>query len=175
MARHCPTSAKRRLPRVRQVVVTSRSPVTVMPSVLLHSACLDSPLDTSSLSHPATRHHISLAYPIVSVIARICHTLASAGTLGALQMRPSNCVHRIVVTCYEYYAKCLAFSIRQCHTLRLAIARPPIRLLGQWLDTVQPRPAYPITRSMARHCPTSAKGRLHASGKSSSHPGVPSL
>ena len=133
MARHCPTSAIRRLPRVRQVVVTSRSPVTVMPSVFLHSAWLDSSLDTSSLSHPATRPHISLAYPIASVIARICHTLAWA--LGALQ-----CVRRVVVTCYEYYAKCLAFCIRQCHTLRLAIARLPIRLLDPWLDTVQPRP-----------------------------------
>jgi hypothetical protein len=48
----------------------------VMPSVFLHSAWLDSSLDTSSLSHPATRPHISLAYPIALVIARICHTLA---------------------------------------------------------------------------------------------------
>ena len=129
MARHCPTSAIRRLPRVRQVVVTSWSPVTVMPSVFLHSSWLDSSLDTSSLSHPATRHHISLAYPIASVIARICHTLAR-----------ERFSRRVVVTCYEYYANCLAFCIRQCHTLRLAIARLPIRLLDPWLDTVQPRP-----------------------------------
>jgi hypothetical protein len=48
----------------------------VMPGVFLHSAWLDSPLDTSSLSHPATRPDISLAYPIALAIARICHTLA---------------------------------------------------------------------------------------------------
>ena len=48
----------------------------MMPSVFLHSAWVSSSLDTSSLSHPATRHHISLAYPIALVIARICHTLA---------------------------------------------------------------------------------------------------
>jgi hypothetical protein len=82
----------------------------VMPGVFLHSAWLDSSIDTSSLSHPATSPHISLAYPIALVIARICHTLAWA--LGALQ-----CVRRVVVTCYEYYAECLAFCIRQCHTL----------------------------------------------------------
>jgi hypothetical protein len=99
----------------------------VMPGVFLHSAWLDSSLDTSSLSHPATRHHISLAYPIALVIARICHTLAR---------ERFKCVRQVVVTCYEYYAKCLAFCIRQCHALRLAIARLPIRLLGPWLDTV---------------------------------------
>jgi hypothetical protein len=48
----------------------------VMPSVFLHSAWLDSSLYTSSLSHPATRHHISLAYPIALIIALVCHTLA---------------------------------------------------------------------------------------------------
>ena len=70
---------------------------------------------------------------------------------GALQ-----CVRRVVVTCYEYYAKCIAFCIRQCHTLRLAIARLPIRLLDPWLDTVQPRPKTPTTRPASRrHIPES--------------------
>jgi hypothetical protein len=82
-----------------------------------------------------------------------CSYLSHSG-LGAPQ-----CVRQVVVTCYEYYAKCLAFSIRQSHTLRLAIAHLPIRLLDPWLDTVQPRPT----------------DAYHASGKSSSHPGVPSL
>jgi hypothetical protein len=77
--------------------------------------------------------------------------------LGALQ-----CFRQVVVTCNEYYAKCLALCMvglitRQCHTLRLAIAHLPIRLLGPWLDTVQPRPKDAFTRpaSRRRHIPES--------------------
>ena len=121
--------------------------MNIMSSVL-HSAWLDPSLDTVSLSHPATRHPISLAYPIALVIASICHTLAwerfnaSVKSLShAMSIMPSV-LHSAwldlsldnVTPCYSPYLSCLL-----------------------------------ITRSMARHCPSSAKRRLHASSKWSAY------
>ena len=106
----------------------------MMPSVFLHSAWLDSSLDTSSLSHPATRPHISLAYPIASVIARICHTLARERFNASVESlsHAMNIMPSVLHSAFD--------NVTPCDTLRLAIARLPIRLLDPWLDTVQPRP-----------------------------------